>query len=135
MESVQEVKAKCEDADYDYDEQGLTHIGIERFSQEFLTEDLCKEIQAKEEQTDQAIREGVTRLFAEEKDPIAVLKKKEIYDIFERLSDATQKLANALQNVSIKAVCFVKKCQKVSSFGRSLTQFRLVRTSWLVVTS
>ncbi len=66
------------------------------------TEDLCKQIRSKEEETDQVIREGVTRLFAEEKDPIAVLKKKEIYDIFERLSDGTQDLANALQNVSIK---------------------------------
>ncbi|HMF77170.1 MAG TPA: hypothetical protein VK604_16045 [Bryobacteraceae bacterium] len=54
-----------------------------------------------EEQTDQAIREGITRLFAEERDPIA-LKQKEIYDIFEQLSDSTQELANALQNVSIK---------------------------------
>lgn len=66
------------------------------------TEDLCKEILAMEEQTDQAIREGVTRLFTQEKDSIALLKNKEIYDIFERLSDATQKLANAVQNVSIK---------------------------------
>ncbi|MBV9155301.1 MAG: DUF47 family protein [Acidobacteriaceae bacterium] len=66
------------------------------------TEDLCKEILSLEEQTDQAIREEVTRLFAEEKGPIQILKKKEIYDIFERLSDATQELGNALQNVSIK---------------------------------
>ena len=66
------------------------------------TEDLCKEILSLEEQTDQAIREEVTRLFAEEKDPIQILKQKEIYDIFERLSDATQELGNALQNVSIK---------------------------------
>jgi len=66
------------------------------------TEDLCKEILSLEEQTDQAIREEVTRLFTEEKDPIQILKQKEIYDIFERLSDATQELGNALQNVSIK---------------------------------
>jgi len=66
------------------------------------TEDLCKEILSLEEQTDQAIREEVTRLFTEEKDPVQILKQKEIYDIFERLSDATQELGNALQNVSIK---------------------------------
>ncbi len=66
------------------------------------TEDLCKEIRALEEGTDQVIREGITRLFADEKDPIEVLKRKEIYDIFERLSDSTQDLANTLQNVSIK---------------------------------
>ncbi len=66
------------------------------------SEAVCKQILELEEQTDQAIREGVTRLFEEEKDPITLLKLKEIYDIFERLSDSTQDLANALQNVSIK---------------------------------
>lgn len=66
------------------------------------TEDLCKELLCMEEQTDEAIREGITHLFVEEKDAIALMKQKEIYDIFERLSDATQDLANELQNVSIK---------------------------------
>jgi uncharacterized protein len=66
------------------------------------TEDLCKQILEMEEHTDQTVREGVTQLFNEEKDPMMFLKQKEIYDIFERLSDSTQELANALQNVSIK---------------------------------
>ena len=62
----------------------------------------CSRIMALEEETDQLIREGVTALFAEEKDPVMLMKKKEIYDIFERLSDSCQDLANALQNVSVK---------------------------------
>jgi uncharacterized protein Yka (UPF0111/DUF47 family) len=66
------------------------------------TEDLCREILELEEQTDQALREGITRLFTDEKDLVAVMKQKEIYEIFESLSDSTQDLANALQNVSIK---------------------------------
>jgi len=66
------------------------------------TEELCNRILLMEEETDQSIREAVTRLFAEEQDAIAVMKKKEIYDIFERLSDSYQDLANVLQNVSIK---------------------------------
>ena len=65
-------------------------------------DDLCQKILAAEEQTDQTIRQGVARLFEEEKNPIVLLKQKEIYDIFERLSDSTQDLANALQNVAIK---------------------------------
>jgi uncharacterized protein len=65
-------------------------------------EELCRKVLAMEEQTDQAVRETVTRLFDEEKDWIAVLKKKEILDIFERLSDSMQDLANSLQNVAIK---------------------------------
>ncbi len=66
------------------------------------TETLCQQIAEAEEQTDLVIGEGVTRLFEEEKDPSTLFKRKEIYDIFTRLSDATQDLANALQGVSIK---------------------------------
>jgi uncharacterized protein Yka (UPF0111/DUF47 family) len=62
----------------------------------------CNQILDIEERADQLIREEVTRLFAEEKDAIALMKKKEIYDIFERLSDSCQALANSLQNVVVK---------------------------------
>jgi hypothetical protein len=65
-------------------------------------EELCRKVLVMEEQTDQAVRETVTRLFDEEKDWIAVMKKKEVLDIFERLSDSMQDLANSLQNVAIK---------------------------------
>jgi hypothetical protein len=62
----------------------------------------CNQILALEEETDQLIREGVTKLFSEKEDPIAIMKKKEIYEIFERMSDSGQDLANILQNVSVK---------------------------------
>ncbi len=65
-------------------------------------DDLCRDILAMEEQTDQTVREGITQLFEDEKDVIALLKKKEILDIFERLSDSMQDLANTLHNVAIK---------------------------------
>ncbi len=65
-------------------------------------DDLCTEVLRIGEQTDLDLREGVTNLFAEEKDVLTVLKVKEIYDMFERLNDAFQNLANRLQNVSIK---------------------------------
>jgi uncharacterized protein len=62
----------------------------------------CGSILKMVEETDQLVREGVTELFANEKDPIAIMKKKEIYDLFERMSGSCQDLANALQNVSLK---------------------------------
>lgn len=65
-------------------------------------DDPCRQVLDMEEQADQLIREEVTRLFAEEKDAIAIMKRKEIYDIFERLSDSCQTLANSLQNVAVK---------------------------------
>lgn len=66
------------------------------------TSELCQQITGNSEQTDLAIREGVTRLFNEENDFLIVLKAKEIYDMFERLNLSQQDLANLLQNVSIK---------------------------------
>ncbi len=65
-------------------------------------EEDCRKVLAMEEQTDGAIREAVTRLFDEEKDMVSLLKQKEILDIFERLSDSMQDLANSMQNVAIK---------------------------------
>ena len=50
---------------------------------------------------DETNREGVTQLFTQE-NAIAVMKTKDVYDLFERLNDACTDLANVLQNVSIK---------------------------------
>jgi hypothetical protein len=63
---------------------------------------LCHEIHTMEEEMDQATREAVTQLFEREKDPIALMKNKDIYEIFERLGESTQDLADSLENVAIK---------------------------------
>ena len=65
-------------------------------------DDPCNQVLDMEEQGDQLIREATTRLFAEQKDAIALMKQKEIYDIFEQLGHSCQDLANSLQNVAVK---------------------------------
>jgi uncharacterized protein len=89
-------------ADRIHSSAGLIEKAFGLLSVNDSTEDLCKDIMTMEEQTDQIIRKEVTRLFMEESDAICVMKQKDIYDVFDRLSDATQELANTLQNVSIK---------------------------------
>lgn len=70
-------------------------------SREESIEDIANEILAMTEESNQLVREGVTKLFSET-DVMAVVKKKEVYDLYEKLGDSLQDLANALQNVSIK---------------------------------
>ena len=64
-------------------------------------EEPAAEILAFAEEGKQTIREGVTQLYAQQ-DAIAVIKNKEVFDIFEQLHNSCRDLANALQNVSIK---------------------------------
>lgn len=62
----------------------------------------CIEINRLEEAADQLVRDAVGRLFAEEKDPITVIKLKEIYEFLEQTTDRCEDVADALQNIVVK---------------------------------
>lgn len=62
----------------------------------------CIEINRLEEQADSVERSGVAELFHTEKDPIRLLKYKEIYEILELATDACEDVADHLQNVVVK---------------------------------
>jgi predicted phosphate transport protein (TIGR00153 family) len=64
--------------------------------------DHCIEINRLEEVADQLVRSAVSDLFLTEKDPIQVLKLKEIYEFLELTADACEDVADALQNVVVK---------------------------------
>ena len=68
---------------------------------ERLTEH-CIEINRLEEVADQLVRSAVSDLFQNEKDPIQILKLKEIYEFLEQTTDACEDVADALQNVTVK---------------------------------
>ena len=51
---------------------------------------------------DQLVRSAVSELFQNEKDPIAIMKLKEIYEFLEQTTDACEDVADALQNVVVK---------------------------------
>lgn len=64
--------------------------------------DHCIEINRIEDVTDDIVRKAVKDLFANEKDPIRIMKLKEIYELLEQATDYCEDVADALQNVVVK---------------------------------
>ena len=62
----------------------------------------ANEINRLENEADKIHKQAIGQLFDEEKDPIAVIKWKEIYDILEEATDACEDVANLLENVVVK---------------------------------
>lgn len=62
----------------------------------------CIEINRIEAETDEIVRKAVKELFANEKDPIRIMKLKEIYELLEQATDNCEDVADALQNVVVK---------------------------------
>jgi predicted phosphate transport protein (TIGR00153 family) len=63
----------------------------------------CVEINRLENEADTVAQLAIGRLFAEEKDPIEVMKWKEIYDFVEGATDRCEDVANTLEAIVIKS--------------------------------
>jgi len=64
--------------------------------------DSCIEINRLEDSADQLMRQAVADLFHTEKDPIALIKLREVYDVLEETIDRCEDVADVLQNVQVK---------------------------------
>jgi predicted phosphate transport protein (TIGR00153 family) len=62
----------------------------------------CVEINRLENETDGQLRVALARLFREEKDPILILKWKEIYELFETATDRCEDVANIIEGVVLE---------------------------------
>jgi uncharacterized protein len=62
----------------------------------------CVEVNALENEADRVSREAISRLFDEEKDPIQLIKWKEIYETLEKATDKCEDAANVLESVVVK---------------------------------
>jgi uncharacterized protein len=62
----------------------------------------CMEINRLEDSADWLVRKAVAQLFEEEKDPIMLIKKKEILEFLEETTDRCEDVADVLQNVVVK---------------------------------
>jgi uncharacterized protein len=60
------------------------------------------EINRLENEADRAHQDGVRRLFEEERDPVAIMKWKEILDYLEQATDRCEDVANVLESVVVK---------------------------------
>ena len=55
-----------------------------------------------ENEADRVTRDAISDLFEHEKDPIAVIKWKEIYENFEEGTDRCEDVANILERIALK---------------------------------
>lgn len=62
----------------------------------------CIEINRLENEADLVTRSAVAHLFHKEKDPITLIKLKEVYEFFEDTIDRFEDVADLLQNVAVK---------------------------------
>lgn len=62
----------------------------------------CMEVNSLENEADRVYREAVSRLFDEEKDPIQLIKWKELYETLEKVTDKCEDAANILESVVVK---------------------------------
>ncbi len=62
----------------------------------------CIEINRLENEADEALRRAISNLFDREKDPIKVIKEKEILEMLENATDCCEDVANVLEGIVLK---------------------------------
>ncbi len=65
--------------------------------------DYCIEINRLENESDRVCRTLIARLFEEEKDPVQIIKWKEIIEVIETAVDKCEDVANVLESVTLKS--------------------------------
>ena len=62
----------------------------------------CIEVNRLENQGDELLRRAVARLFDVEKDPVAIIKWKEIYENLEIATDRCEDVANIIEGIVLE---------------------------------
>jgi len=62
----------------------------------------CEEINRRELEAEDRVRAAVRTLFANERDPIALIKQKEIYELLETVADCCENVADVLESIAVK---------------------------------
>ena len=76
--------------------------GLRDLKDTHATLKLCIDISRLENEADAILRRSVARLFKEEKDPIVVIKWKEIYETLESATDRCEDVANIIEGVLLE---------------------------------
>ena len=76
--------------------------GLRSMKEPQSTLKLCIDINRLENEADAILRRSVARLFKEEKDPIVVIKWKEVYENLENATDRCEDVANIIEGVILE---------------------------------
>ncbi len=68
-----------------------------------IIQQCCSDIYATEKEGDQILRSALARLFREEKDPVLVIKWKDIFERLEKATDRCEEVGNIIQGIVIEA--------------------------------
>jgi predicted phosphate transport protein (TIGR00153 family) len=80
-------------------------VGVDRLGKQRADlQECCILINSLENEADRVMRDAISGLFEEEKDPIAVIKWKEIYENFEEGTDRCEDVANILERIALKHI-------------------------------
>lgn len=63
----------------------------------------CEEVNRLEDEADHVSRRAIARLFETEKDPIQLIKLKELYEVLEMATDKAEDAANVLEAIVLKS--------------------------------
>lgn len=85
-----------------YDSALSLEKAFEKLNKDEKLLDDCIEVNRLEDYADLLVRRAVAELFEQEKDPIALIKQKEIYEFLEDTTDRCEDVADVLQNVVVK---------------------------------
>jgi predicted phosphate transport protein (TIGR00153 family) len=76
--------------------------GLRNLKNPAVTLEKCIEINRLENEADALLRGTLARLFEEEKDPIAIIKWKELYELLERATDRCEDVANVIEGIVLE---------------------------------
>jgi uncharacterized protein len=65
--------------------------------------EICVEIHRLENEADRIGRSALAALFEREKDPIALIKIKELIEVLEAATDKAEDVANVLESIALKS--------------------------------
>ncbi len=65
--------------------------------------ELCVEVNRLENEADSVARDAIAKLFEREKDPISLIKYKELFEVLEMATDKAEDAANVLESVVLKS--------------------------------
>lgn len=79
------------------------HKAVSELEKNHRILDYCVEINRLEDEADRVTREAIGSLFEHQKDPIALIKHKELFEVLEMATDKAEDAANVLEAIILKS--------------------------------